>query len=160
MSADTKLITQQLIDLVTKGNAHVTFEKATANISFKNVGIRPDNLPYSIWMLTEHIRITQADILDFSINPNYKELKWPDEYWPKEQLPENKNAWQKCLDQIRQDRDQFIDLLNRPGVDLYTTFPHGNGQNLLREALLIADHNSYHTGEIVLIRRLLGDWKS
>lgn len=160
MNADIKLIIQQLTDLITKGNAHVTFEKAAANISFKNIGIKPNNLPYSIWMLAEHIRITQADILDFSINPDYKELKWPDEYWPKEELPENENAWQKCLYQIRQDRDQFIDLLHQPEVDLFTPFPHGNGQNLLREALLIADHNSYHTGEIVLIRRLLGDWNS
>lgn len=160
MNTDTKLITRQLIDLITKGNAHVTFEKAVANISFKNLGIKPNNLPYSIWMLAEHTRITQADILDFSINPNYKERKWPEEYWPKEELPENENAWQKCLNQIRQDRDQFIDLLNQPDIDLFTPFPHGSGQNLLREALLIADHNSYHTGEIVLIRRLLDDWKS
>ncbi len=80
MSINTKPVTNQLIDLITKGNAHVTFEQATDNISFKNIGIKPNNLPYSIWMLAEHIRITQADILNFSINSNYKELKWPDEY--------------------------------------------------------------------------------
>jgi len=159
MSTDTKLLTQQLIDLIAKGNAHATFEQAVANISFKNIGIKPNNLPYSIWMLAEHIRIAQADILDFSINPNYKELQWPDEYWPEEEMPEDENAWKKCLDQIRQDSEQLIDLLNQPGIDLFTPIPHGNGQNVLREALLIADHNSYHTGEIVLIRRLLDDWK-
>lgn len=160
MSAESKLITQQLTDLLTKGNAHVTFDEAVANISLKNIGIKPDNLPYSIWMLVDHIRITQADILDFSVNPDYKELKWPDEYWPKEEMPQDENAWKKCLDQIKQDAKQFMDLLSQPDVDLFTPFPHGNGQNLLREALLIADHNSYHTGEIVLIRRLLGDWNS
>ena len=160
MSRDRDLITQQLIALITKGNAHVTFEQATENISFTNMGIKPNNLTYSIWMLAEHIRITQADILKFSINSNYKELKWPDEYWPSNEMPEDESAWQKCLDQILKDRNQFIDLLNQPGVDLFTPFSHGSGQNLLREALLIADHNSYHTGQIVLIRKLLNDWDS
>ncbi|MEJ7677351.1 MAG: DinB family protein [Segetibacter sp.] len=160
MSTDTKSITKQLTDLITKGNAHVTFEQAVENISFKNIGVKPNNLPYSIWMLAEHIRIAQADILDFSINSDYKELKWPEEYWPTDEMPKDEIEWQKCLDQILLGRNQFIDLLSQPGVDLFKPFPHGNGQNLLREALLIADHNSYHTGEIVLIRRLLNDWNS
>jgi len=160
MNNDTAPIIKQLIDLIIKGNAHVTFEKAVANISFENIGIKPDNLPYNVWMLVEHIRITQADILNFSINADYKELKWPDEYWPKEEMPKDESEWQKCLDQILHDREEFINLLNKPAVDLFTPFSHGNGQNLMREALLIADHNSYHTGEIVLIRRLLNDWHS
>lgn len=160
MITDITSVTKQLIDLITKGNAHVTFDQAVASISFKNIGIKPNNLPYNVWMLAEHIRIAQADILEFSISSNYKELKWPDEYWPTDEMPENESAWQKCLDQISHDRNNFIDLLNQPGVDLFTPFPHGNGQNLLREALLIADHNSYHTGQIVLIRRLLNDWHS
>lgn len=158
MSIDTAPLTRQLADLLTNGNAHVTFEQAVKNISFKYIGIKPNDLPYSIWMLAEHIRITQADILNFSVNSNYEELKWPDEYWPKDAMPKDESEWQKCLDRILHDRDKFVDLLNHPNVDLFTPFPHGNGQNLLREALLIADHNSYHTGEIVLIRRLLNDW--
>lgn len=158
MSTDTASITKQLTHLIIKGNAHVTFEQAIENVSFKNIGIKPNNLPYSIWMLAQHIRITQADIIDFSINSNYKELKWPEEYWPEDEMPKDESAWQRCLEQILLDRDRFIDLLNQPGTDLFTPFPHGDGQNLLREALLIADHNSYHTGEIVLIRRLLNDW--
>jgi hypothetical protein len=155
---DAKLITTQLIDLISKGNAHATFEQAVENISFKNICIKPHNLPYNIWMLAEHIRIAQADILDFSINPKYKELEWPAEYWPIEEIPQHKKQWQDCLNQVYKDRQQFIDLLNQNHVDLFTPFAHGTGQNLLREALLIADHNSYHTGEIVLIRRLLNDW--
>ena len=158
MTIDNKSIVQQLIDLITKGNAHVTFEKAVENISFKNIGIKPHNLPYTIWMLVEHLRIAQADILDFSINPGYKELNWPDEYWPKNEIPNDESEWKKCLNQIFKDREQFINLLNQPDIDLLKPFAHGSGQNLLREALLIADHNSYHTGEIVLIRRLLNDW--
>jgi hypothetical protein len=160
MSINTKAITSQLIDLITKGNAHATFEQAVKNISLNNVCIKPNNLPYNIWMLAEHIRIAQADILDFSINPNYKELEWPAAYWPTEETPANEIEWEECLNQIYKDRQHFIDLLNKNDVDLFTPFPHGNGQNLLREALLIADHNSYHTGEIVLIRRLLNDWHS
>lgn len=158
MTADTKLITRQLVDLITKGNAHVTFEQAVKDISFKNVGVKPDNLPYNIWMLAEHIRITQADIFDFSNNPDYKELKWPEQYWPTNEVPKDEVEWQNCLNQILRDRHQFIDLFNQPGIDLFKPFPYGNGQNLFREALLIADHNSYHTAEIVLVRRLLQDW--
>lgn len=127
MSTYTSVIIKQLIALITEGNAHVTFAKAVENISFENIGIRPNNLPYSIWMLAEHIRITQADILNFSINSNYKELKWPDEYWPLNEMPEDESAWQKCLDQILKDRNQFIDLLNQPSVDLFTPFSHGSG---------------------------------
>lgn len=108
MSADTKLITRQLADLITKGNAHVTFEQAVENMSFENAGIKPNNLPYNIWMLVEHIRITQADILEFSTNSDYKELKWPDEYWPTAERPKDEREWQSCLDRILQDR---IDLL-------------------------------------------------
>ena len=158
MNTTNTLIIKQLTDLITAGNAHATFEQAVANVSFINISIKPNNLPYSIWMLTEHIRITQADILNFSTNSGYKELRWPQEYWPADESPKDENMWQKCLNQILHDRQQFIDLLNEPDADLFTPFPHGNGQNLLREALLIADHNSYHTGEIVLIRRLLNDW--
>jgi hypothetical protein len=159
MNTDTKAIVKQLVDIITKGNAHVTFDAAVANISFKNIGIKPHNLPYSIWMLAEHIRIAQADILDFSINPNYKELKWPEDYWPTSAAPLNEHEWQTSLNQILHDRNEFVRLLQQDTVDLYKPFAQGNGQNLLREALLIADHNSYHTGEIILIRRLLNDWK-
>jgi len=158
MNTDNKPIIHQLIELITKGNAHATFEQAVQNVTFKNVGVKPANLPYNIWMLVEHLRIAQSDILDFSINESYKELKWPDEYWPKKEAPDDENMWQQSLKQIQQDRDKFVELLKQPNVDLFKPFPHGNGQNLSREALLIADHNSYHTGEIVLIRRLLNDW--
>lgn len=154
-----KAITEQLTALLTKANAHVSFEDSVKNIPFDKLGIKPQNLPYSIWMLVEHIRIAQADILDFSINPNYKELKWPDDYWPPEQAPKDEEAWQATLAQIQQDKQSFTKLVNKPGVDLFSPFTHGDGQNLLREAMLIADHNSYHTGQIILVRRLLNDWE-
>jgi hypothetical protein len=155
-----KAIKEQLESLLTQANAHVTFDQSVENIRFEVLGIKPSNLPHSIWMLVEHIRITQADILDFSINANYKTLKWPDEYWPHQQAPKDELSWQKSLEQIQQHRNSFIGLLNKPGTDLFLPFAHGGGQNLFREALLIADHTSYHTGQIILIRRLLNDWNS
>ena len=159
-TAETSSLTKELIELLKKGNAHAPFNEAIKNIPFEDMGKKPHNLPYSIWQLTEHIRITQKDILDFSTNKNYKELKWPDDYWPKESSPENEAAWKKCVDEIHNDLKVFIELLKAEDVDLFTPLKHGNGQTLLREALLIADHTSYHTGEIIVVRRLLGNWKS
>jgi hypothetical protein len=153
-----QLITE-LISLLTRGNAHVTFNEAVNNIPFEDLGKKPADLPYSIWQITEHTRIAQKDILDFSVNHNYKELNWPDDYWPKSIAPGDEAEWQNCIKQINNDLNEFIELLKNT-EDLYKPFEHGKGQNLLREALLIADHTSYHTGEIVIIRRLLGNWKN
>jgi len=159
-TAETSTFIKELIELLKKGNAHVPFNDAIKNIPFEDLGKKPHNLPYSIWQLTEHIRITQKDILDFSANKNYKELKWPDDYWPKESSPENDAEWKKCINEIHDDLKAFIELLKAEDADLFTPFEHGSGQNLLREALLIADHISYHTGEIIVVRRLLDNWKN
>ena len=159
-STETNGIIKELISLLKKGNAHASFNDAIKNIPFDDLSKKPNNLPYSIWQLTEHIRITQKDILDFSTNSNYKALNWPGDYWPKESAPENEAAWKKCIDEIQKDLKAFIELLKDENADLLTPFAHGDGQNLLREALLIADHTSYHTGEIIIIRRLPGNWKN
>lgn len=153
-----KAITDQLVALLTQANAHVTFDQSVKNIPFEKLGTLPANLPYSIRMLVEHIRIAQAGILDFSSNENYRELKWPEKYWPKEQAPKDETSWEKSLDEIRRDRNAFIGLLTKSYTDIFVPFPHGDGQTLFREALLIADHTSYHTGQIILVRRLLNDW--
>jgi uncharacterized damage-inducible protein DinB len=159
-STEISNITKELIELLKMGNAHAPFNEAIKNIPFEDLGKKPHSLPYSIWQLTEHIRITQKDILDFSANKNYKEIKWPDDYWPKEATPKNEAEWKNSIDEINSDLKTFIELLKADNVDLFTPFEHGTGQNLLREALLIADHTSYHTGEIIVLRRLLGNWKS
>ena len=151
---------KELISLLKKGNAHVSFNDAIKDIPFEDLSKKPDNLPYSIWQLIEHIRITQKDILDFSCSNNYKALNWPDDYWPKEIAPKNEAAWKKSVTEIKDDLKQFIELLKDENVDLLKPFEHGDGQNLLREALLIADHTSYHTGEIIVLRRLLGNWRN
>ena len=155
----TQLIIKELEELINKGNAHASFDEAVKGISHQLLGSVPNDLPYSIWQLVEHIRIAQWDILEFSRNPRHQSIKWPDDYWPKERTPADPKDWKKSLDQIASDRKAFITLLHDAGEDLYTPFPYGDGQSLLREALLIADHTSYHTGEIILLRRILEDWK-
>lgn len=148
-----------LIALLTQGNAHVTFEDAVKDLPAHLRGIQPEGLPYSIWQLVEHIRITQWDILEFSQNASHVSPAWPDEYWPTELAPATKQDWEHTLGQIRKDLHAFIALLKDPAADLYLPFAHGDGQHLFREALLMADHTAYHTGQIILIRRLLNAWK-
>lgn len=154
------VIVNELEEAIGKGNAHATFEEAVKNIPHELLDKVPNGLPYSLWQLVEHIRITQGDILDFCRNPQYKSMKWPDDYWPKEKGPAHKGDFKKSVDQVLADRKAFGELLRKAGDDeLYTPLKHGDGQNLFREALLIIDHNSYHVGELIVIRRLLHDWK-
>jgi uncharacterized damage-inducible protein DinB len=161
MSTDTTenaAIIDNLINLLKKGNAHVSLDEALKNIPFEILGNRPKGLPYSIWQLAEHIRIAQSDILNFSKDSQYRSPNWPDDYWPKEVKPALEQAWENCISQIRKDRKSFISLLRNSADTLFTPFEYGDGQTLLREALVLADHQSYHTGEIIIIRRILKNW--
>lgn len=150
---------KQLTTLLDGGEAHVRFDDATADLPFAKQGIVPPGMPYSAWQLLEHLRIAQRDILDFSDNGDgtYKPMAWPADYWPKDPSPPNETSWQQSLDQISADRNRFETLLETG--NLTEPFSWGTGQTLLRQALLIADHNAYHLGEIVAVRRLLGEWK-
>lgn len=154
-------LVDQLLALLRGGQAHADFEKAVAEFPPEQRSIVPPGLPYSAWQLVEHLRITQRDILDFSAPPTggYQPLAWPDAYWPASAEPPTAQAWDNTLAEIRADRLKFEALLTKHNVDLYRRFQWGEGQNLLRQALLIADHNSYHLGELVVLRRLLGSWK-
>ncbi len=149
----------QLKALLAGGQAHATLEEAVAAMPFTLQGVVPDGLPYSAWQLLEHLRIAQRDILSFSNNSDghYKPLAWPKDYWPEQAAPPDEDAWQRSVETIRQERMKFERLL--ADGDLTLPFPWGEGQNLLREALLIADHEAYHAGELILLRRLLGAWK-
>ena len=158
-SATTETLVKELAFLLKTGNAHVSFNDAIKNIPFEDLGKIAGNLPYTIWQIVEHIRITQKDILEFSANKNYKELNWPADYWPKNSAPENAATWGNSIQQINDDLEEFIQLLTT-SENIYESFSYGNGQSLLREAMLIADHNSYHTGEIIVLRRLLGNWQN
>jgi hypothetical protein len=148
----------ELTQLLTAGNAHATFEHAIADLPapLRNQSV-PD-VPYTIWHLVEHLRIAQADILEFCLNPQYEALDWPAGYWPAKDSTVDEAGWQAALTAIRQDQQQFIDLLENPATDLFTPLAHGDGQTIFREALLIGDHAAYHTGEIILLRRLLHAW--
>ncbi|AFL87916.1 ABC-type uncharacterized transport system, auxiliary component [Terriglobus roseus DSM 18391] len=150
----------QLKALLDGGQAHAKLDEAVTGIPPEAQGKVPQGLPYSPWQLLEHIRLAQKDILDFSDNADgtYQELKWPDDYWPKSPEPPDANAWGNSVAQMRKDRAAFEKLLAER--DLTEPFPWGDGkQNMLREALLIADHESYHTGELIVTRRLLGAWQ-
>ena len=156
--ARTALVAE-LTALLNGGQAHVTFERAVAELPAPLRNQAAPDAPYTIWQLAEHLRIAQADILDFCVNPNYVELAWPAAYWPDPARVVDEAGWLATLAAIAHDRQQFIDLLNEADTDFFAPLAHGSGQNILREALLIGDHNSYHTGEIVLLRKLLGAWQ-
>jgi hypothetical protein len=147
-----------LLSLLNEGNAHATFEQAIADLPAGKRGIRPDGADHSCWEYLEHLRIAQWDILDFSRNPNYQHRKWPDSYWPETPEPPTESAWEESVAAFRSDLKELCDLISDKSTDLFAKIPHGDGQTILREALLTADHNAYHVGQIVLVRKLLGVW--
>jgi hypothetical protein len=150
---------QHLLDLLTGSNAHANFDAAVKDLPTALRGQRPQGAEHSAWELVEHLRIAQEDILDFSRNPKYKERPFPSGYWPASAAPPDEKAWDKSVRAFRKDLKSFCALVSDPKIDLYTKIPHGSGQTLLREALLIADHNAYHVGQLILVRRLLAAWK-
>lgn len=150
---------EQLNSLLTAGNAHVTFDHAVKNLPVELQGKRPKGAEHSPWQLLEHLRIAQWDILEFSRDAQHKSPKWPDEYWPKSPVPPDEKAWDKSVRAFRKDLKALSELVSDEKTDLFARIPHGDGQTILREALLTADHNAYHIGQLVLVRKLLGAWK-
>jgi uncharacterized damage-inducible protein DinB len=138
-------------------DAHVGLDAALKEVPSELRGIQPQGLPYSLWQILEHIRICQFDILDFCRNPEYKELPMS-HYWPKTVAPANPEAWNESITAFEKDR-AALQALAHDHADLFAAIPHGTGQTYLRELLLVADHNAYHTADLVAIRRLLGIWK-
>lgn len=157
MDAQHKLLINELTKLLLGGSAHVSLKDALEGLKPELRGVKPDDMPYTIWQLVEHIRIAQWDMLQFSKDAEHKSPEWPDDYWPKEDAPEDAEAWEGSLKQIDSDLDEFIELMEH--TDIYQRLEHGDGQTILTEALQIADHNAYHIGEIVAIRRVLNNWK-
>jgi DinB superfamily len=115
-------------------------------------------MPHSPWEILEHLRIAQEDILDFCRSPQYEDKKWPDQYWPPTPAPPDAAAWDASVAAFRRDRSAIAKLASDPKIDLAARIPHGTGQTYLREVLLILDHNAYHVGELVAVRRALGAW--
>ena len=157
MSRDTQL-RSHLVDLLTARQAHCTFDEAVADLSADDRGRRPDDLPYSVWEQVEHLRRAQRDILDFCRDPDYTAPAWPDDYWPDSVAPADEAAWTDSVEQVRDDLQAMCGLVQNPSLNLYEEIPHGDGQTVLREALLVADHNAYHLGQLVTARRLLDCW--
>jgi uncharacterized damage-inducible protein DinB len=147
---------KHVVYLLSGEGAHIDFDKVIRDFPANLRGKRVPDVPYTAWQLLEHMRIAQWDILEFSRNPKHVSPDYPEGYWPKENGPNDENAWEKSIQSIRSDLKAVQDLVEDRTKDLLLPLPHGSGQTLLREALLVADHNSYHIGQIALLRRLLG----
>lgn len=155
---DDKLLRAQLAKLLDAGDAHVTVDKAIVGWPEAHRGSKPPGVPYSAWQLLEHMRIAQWDILEFSRNPKHVSPEWPGGFWPSSEAPPNAEAWDSSVKALRAYREALQNLATNPKTDLFAQIPHGTGQTVLREILLAADHNAYHIGQLVLLRKLLGDW--
>jgi hypothetical protein len=149
---------EHVLELLRGGNAHLDFEKAVGGLSASLRGKKPAGVPHSPWRLVEHMRIAQWDILEFCRNPKHVSPKFPDGYWPEGDAPPDPGAWERSLAGFRADLRAMQDLVADQDTDLLTPLAHGTGQTVLREALLVADHNAYHLGQLVVVRRALGAW--
>ena len=150
---------KQLVELLRSRGAHADFDEAVDGLPEPLRGAKVKELPFTPWRLLEHLRLAQWDILEFSRDAKHVSPKWPEGYWPKTEAPPSAAAWNKSVARVRADLKAVEKLVLSPKTDLLARIPHGTGQTVLREVLLVADHNSYHVGQLVLLRRLLGDWK-
>ena len=151
----TTSLREHLANLLRMKGAHVTLHEVVTDFPPHLQGVKPKGAPHSPWQLLEHMRIAQEDILDFSRNPEYREKKWPHDYWPAEDAPPNEAAWDKSVQQFQHDLKEIQALVADTKHDLLAAIPHGKGQTLLREALLVADHNAYHLGQLMFLRKML-----
>ena len=159
MTLTDTALRQHVLNLLKGGNAHATFDDAVEDFPSELRGKKPKGAEHSAWQLLEHLRIAQWDILEFSRNPAHKSPPWPGGYWPDAAAPPDNQAWDKSVRVFHRDLSELCALVADESVDLFAKIPHGDGQTVLREALLTADHNAYHIGQLVLVRRLLGAWK-
>jgi hypothetical protein len=154
----TANLREHLVYLLKGGGAHLNFDKALQGLPAGLRGAKPPGVPHTPWRLLEHMRIAQWDILEFTRNPRHVSPPWPEGYWPAGDAPPDEAAWDRSVAAFGADLQAMQDLLADPATDLFLPLPHGEGQTALREALLVADHNAYHLGQLVVVRRLLGAW--
>lgn len=154
-----RVIRKALLEFLRGGNAHADVENAVEDFPPALYGEKPAGAPHTAWQLLEHIRITLDDLLDFCTNPEYRERKWPDTYWPKGDAPESAEDWKESVKDLKSGLKKFEKLLEDPAVELYAKIPWGKHQTILREVLLAGDHTSYHVGQLVMLRKQLGAWK-
>jgi hypothetical protein len=148
-----------LLELLRGGHAHLRLDKALADLPPELRGAKAPGLPHTIWQLLEHLRLAQWDILEFSRDPKHVSPDWPAGYWPKTEAPADDAAWEKSLESFHRDLQAMQDLVADPKTDLVAKLPWGDGQTVLREAMMLADHNAYHLGQIVSVRQALGAWE-
>lgn len=156
---ETRILVDEILNLLGKEQAHISLENSLQGLKPENRAKRPKEGLHSVWDELEHIRIAQQDILKYMIDPEWKSPNWPDEYWPPETDKVSDEEWEKSLNQFISDRDQMIALVKKTGEGLTNVIPHTKSHTYLREALIAAQHNSYHIAQIAYIRKMLGDWK-
>jgi len=157
-AAQDKALREHLVSLLKWSDAHVDFEKAIAGFPPELRGTKPQGVPHSAWQLLEHLRIAQWDILEFSRDPRHVSPPFPEGYWPDSPTPPNETAWDQSVNAYRRDLMAMEALIAGPSTDLCARIQHGSGQTILREVLLLADHNAYHVAQLIALRRLLGAW--
>lgn len=159
MADQDRIIRKTLTEYLKGGGAHASVDDALKDFPPSLFARKPKDMPHSAWQLLEHMRIALHDLLDFCTNPDYEAPSWPDGYWPKNDEPESSTAWKQSVKALQKDFQEFEKLLHSPGTDLYAKIPWGEGQTIFREVLLAGDHTSYHTGQLILLRRQLVAWK-
>jgi hypothetical protein len=157
MNAD-KVLREQLLALLRSRNAHMGFDEAVADFPLEHINTRPPNVPYTPWHLLEHLRITQWDILEFVRNPDHVSPSWPSGYWPRQDEQADPARWQKTIESFRADLKAVQEIVENPKTDFFSDLPHAKGYTILREVLLVADHNAYHVGEFAILRQVMGTW--
>lgn len=153
-----RALREHVVNLLTKLEAHADFETAVEGLPEKLRGEKPKGAEHSPWQVLEHLRIAQWDLIEYAVNPKHESPEFPAGYWPKNAAPPNGAAWDKSVESFRKDRQRLCDLVRSEKTDLLAKIPYAGGQTMLRQALLTADHNAYHVGEMVLLRRMLGAW--
>ncbi len=152
------VIRRQLLAQLRSEQAHMGFNEAVKDFPMSLINTRPPNVPYTCWHLIEHLRLTQWDILDFIRNPGYVEREWPKDYWPDPASQATPAQWEESVAGWRKDMKDLEAIASDPATDLYSPIPHGQGQTIFREILLVADHNAYHVGELGILRQVLNAW--
>lgn len=155
---ETEALRAHLVKALEGRQAHVDLETTLAKIAFEDLGQRPKGASYTLWEVLEHLRLAQWDIVEFSKSPGHVSPEYPEGYWPESRAPEDEAEWRQCRDAILADLEAMKALVSDAGVDLFAAIPNGEGQTVLREAMLVADHNAYHLGQIVLMMKMLGRW--
>lgn len=160
MATEQQRLRQHALELLRGGSAHLDFDSAVKGFPNEARGKKPRGQPHTPWRLVEHMRLAQRDILEFCRDPHHQSPPWPEGYWPEGDAPPTAAAWDRSVRAFRRDLKSMQALVTNPKTDPLAPIPHGDGrQTILREAMLLADHNAYHLGQLIVIRRLLGAWK-